>query len=678
MFRRILYLLVHPLLLSILIGTVIIILLPGIPKYKARLIRYERDIATTTWSYFDLDNDGESEKMEYENTPDIPSVVVHQGSRLIDQWILKGEFVHRDFFFYADYDSDGRFEIYLVTLSRDSLFLDAIDPYSKNTGFVFFRKFLDFYKASELGMDCEVHFCKATDITGDKYKELVFTITTGFSAYPRKFYAVDIVHDTVITSPESCVPLLNPVACDIDEDGFDEFMADYVSFKNCTDTLKYKYNDWNGWLMVFDHNLHFLFTPKIVGGLSSWVLVRPLAGSKTKYLLVALSNPKVNSPYQSLMLFSIKGRLLKQRKLDNVNETGVPVLMQADTSLKKIHLLFSNGLIEEVDTSLNAKEITRLDNVSDGTPFHDDIDGDGNREWIFAGSSRINYVICRNDFSGSLSITANYSIKGMTNYSVIKAKMKEPQLFIDANTDHYYFIYQKNPWNSMRFIIYLLIFITLYGVVFLITKVQKIRLQHRYETERKISELQLRALKNRIDPHFTLNLMNSIGNMYENHDKEVASYMLGKYGKLLRSIILGSDSIETSLESELDYVRHYLDLEKLRLENRFDYKISAESDVKLNLSIPRMLLINFIENAVKHGMRNRTLGGLIEITIRMIEKTVLIKIKDNGSGRQITKEGPATGTGKGLEITDNIVKLYNELKKTRISYRVSDEMDENG
>jgi LytS/YehU family sensor histidine kinase len=92
-----------------------------------------------------------------------------------------------------------------------------------------------------------------------------------------------------------------------------------------------------------------------------------------------------------------------------------------------------------------------------------------------------------------------------------------------------------------------------------------------------------------------------------------------------------------------------------------------------------MIIHTFTENAVKHGLANKSKDkrGKIKVSIEKQDNNIQIEITDNGIGRQKAAEVSKDSTGKGLEIIDHIITLYNRLKKTNVSYEVVDLM-ENG
>ncbi len=198
------------------------------------------------------------------------------------------------------------------------------------------------------------------------------------------------------------------------------------------------------------------------------------------------------------------------------------------------------------------------------------------------------------------------------------------------------------------------------------------------ELEREISELQIKSIQRQTDSHFTFNIINSIGSLFEKKDTEKANYIFGKYTKILRSTVLSSDNISITLSQELEDVENYLVLEQFRLNDKFDYGIQIDKSVNMDIPIPKMLIHTFVENAVKHGIKHKDGEGTIRISVRKNNFFFNISIEDDGIGRKRARELSKQSTGQGMRILDEILRLYSNLKKTRISYDVKDLLDDKG
>jgi LytS/YehU family sensor histidine kinase len=178
----------------------------------------------------------------------------------------------------------------------------------------------------------------------------------------------------------------------------------------------------------------------------------------------------------------------------------------------------------------------------------------------------------------------------------------------------------------------------------------------------------MRAIANQIDPHFTLNILNTIGSLYASEEnRDTADYIFGKYARLIRQTVISSDQIIITLGEELEFVRNYIDLERFRSNNSFDYSIDVGHDIDLRTKIPRMLIHTFVENAIKYGIRNKSGDGSLNISLNKKDNIYRIIIEDNGPGLD-SQSTSVNGTGKGLIILNELIELYYKLEKVRIKY----------
>jgi len=236
--------------------------------------------------------------------------------------------------------------------------------------------------------------------------------------------------------------------------------------------------------------------------------------------------------------------------------------------------------------------------------------------------------------------------------------------------------FMKNPFYLIWIPVYPCIYGIFYLFVLFIARGQQYRLNLSKEHEKKLVELQLKSIKNQIDPHFTLNVLNAIGSLYsEEGNREKADYIFGKYAKLIRQTVISSDKVISTIEEELDFVRNFLEIERFRNNNSFDYKIEIRDGSDIKTKIPRMLIHTFVENAIKYGIRNRAGGGILQIIIDRTGNIQTIIIENNGPF--IENDNPLlTGTGKGLQILNELIGLFQKLENVRISYEVSKVINE--
>ncbi|MEL6659270.1 MAG: two-component regulator propeller domain-containing protein [Bacteroidota bacterium] len=162
---------------------------------------------------------------------------------------------------------------------------------------------------------------------------------------------------------------------------------------------------------------------------------------------------------------------------------------------------------------------------------------------------------------------------------------------------------------------------------------EKLRLDNR------LLELEQKALQLQMNPHFLANVLQGIQLELDKGELDRASQYLTRFGTLMRSTLYHSRASRIVLSEELEHLRHYLELERFRTGEVFNYEIEVPSDLETDLiEIPPMLLQPFLENAVHHGMRTKQGGGHIGLSFQEQGlDQLLVRITDNGPGLEQSK-----------------------------------------
>ena len=153
-------------------------------------------------------------------------------------------------------------------------------------------------------------------------------------------------------------------------------------------------------------------------------------------------------------------------------------------------------------------------------------------------------------------------------------------------------------------------------------------------------EAQLQMLRYQINPHFLFNSLNSIKALiYENPAQ--AGHMLTEFSEFLRTTLLFKDEIYIPVSEEIDMLEKYLSIEKIRFEERLDYKITYDKDL-LNNEILCFITQPLVENAIRHGLTNNPAGLILNINFCVHKELMVIEIENSGS---LNKNGASYGTG---------------------------------
>ena len=130
--------------------------------------------------------------------------------------------------------------------------------------------------------------------------------------------------------------------------------------------------------------------------------------------------------------------------------------------------------------------------------------------------------------------------------------------------------------------------------------------------------------------------------------------------------------ISITLSEELDFVNNYVELEQFRSGNAFKYEFKVEDGVQLDKTIPRMLIHSFVENSIKHGVRMAEKDPLLELIVSRDRNAYKILIRDNGPGLNSKAKKQAPGTGRGLQIIDEMIDLFFQLEGIHINFTIED------
>jgi signal transduction histidine kinase len=150
------------------------------------------------------------------------------------------------------------------------------------------------------------------------------------------------------------------------------------------------------------------------------------------------------------------------------------------------------------------------------------------------------------------------------------------------------------------------------------------------QLEAQLSHAQLQALKMQLHPHFLFNTLHSISALL-NKDVEAARKMITRLGDFLRLTLENSGSPEVTLQQEIEFLSCYLEIERIRFQNRLVTSIDVSPE-SLPARVPNLILQPIVENAIRHGIAPRSTPGLLEIEAKQQDGTLRIQVRDNGPG----------------------------------------------
>jgi hypothetical protein len=228
-------------------------------------------------------------------------------------------------------------------------------------------------------------------------------------------------------------------------------------------------------------------------------------------------------------------------------------------------------------------------------------------------------------------------------------------------------------WQHPLF--YIALFILVSGWILWSVHRRSLRLRRALEMDNQLVLLEQKALLTMMNPHFIFNALGSVQNhLLHNQPNDAAQY-LSQFARLIRQNLNAIKTGFISVEEEIDRLKNYLELEKLRMDDTFDYSIKLEDDFdEEEAMIPSMIIQPFVENAVWHGisqLRNQT--GRIAIAFSLeTDDTIKITVEDNGVGKSQTIS-VSTNSQQHLNLSTEVTRRRLELlgKKNKVNTSVT-------
>ncbi len=233
-------------------------------------------------------------------------------------------------------------------------------------------------------------------------------------------------------------------------------------------------------------------------------------------------------------------------------------------------------------------------------------------------------------------------------------------------------------------IVFLIFVIIVFRNIMLQRKNEKLQNENKQaELQKHSAELEMQALRAQMNPHFIFNCLSSINRFILKHETEEASDYLTKFSRLIRMVLSNSNKTFITLEDELDMFKLYLDMERLRFKNSFDYKITFINSIDdNNVFVPPLLLQPFAENAIWHGLMHKEGPGHLEIALSIENKILTCIITDNGIGRKqsalLKSKSAEKQKSMGLAITTKRLALVNSNMHQETYFDFEDIIDEAG
>tara|TARA_B110000211_G_C13949423_1_gene495441 strand:+ start:127 stop:726 length:600 start_codon:yes stop_codon:yes gene_type:complete len=179
-----------------------------------------------------------------------------------------------------------------------------------------------------------------------------------------------------------------------------------------------------------------------------------------------------------------------------------------------------------------------------------------------------------------------------------------------------------------------------------------------------MNEIQLNKFKSQLNPHFIFNSMNGLRSLID-EDTERAKEGITQLSNILRHTLTIDRKKLIHIDEELKLVKDYLNLEKIRLEERLDFDVEFTKEC-VHFQIPPMIIQTLVENGIKHGVSQLIKGGSVKVECRVIRDELIISILNSGqySPHEIKKINTSDSSGFGLENSIQRLELIFNGKAT--------------
>lgn len=234
---------------------------------------------------------------------------------------------------------------------------------------------------------------------------------------------------------------------------------------------------------------------------------------------------------------------------------------------------------------------------------------------------------------------------------------------------------KENIIKSQRIrigIILLVLLITIFGLM------TTIYLQRQRNAKVLEAKLQHKLSRSQMNPHFLSNAMYSIQKFMYNHDTQSAASYLGKFAQLNRAVLEHSLVDSIPLDEEIALLNNYLEFEQLRLNHAFSFSIDVDEDTDVEMiRIPPLFIQPFVENAVKHGVKDLDGDGMIIVRFTDLNDMLKVEIIDNGKGMVAEPIQSKEHQSRSMEITKKRHKMLRQKFKNLPTFTLSNSNTDN-
>ncbi len=353
---------------------------------------------------------------------------------------------------------------------------------------------------------------------------------------------------------------------------------------------------------------------------------------------------------------------------------------------KGLEVLNTNDLLKQKQQEKNTKLVLNYIHYRDTTFNRTDIE-------IPYSKSSIDISVSYPDYNSYGNTKLKYKLINQENYSHTEASniilsslqpgkheleiyglnssntLSQEKLIIRINVIP---MFWQTWWFKM--LTFALLTALVYSILIGIYIRRKKRNQEKIQTKKKLTELEVEVMKSQMNPHFISNCLNSIKLLNYKKDYTNSQLYIDRFNRMLRFNLAYSNNTFVTIKEEISYLNDYLELEKLRFKELFDYEIIPVNQKIENYKIPSFLIQPFVENAIKHAFVETPLQkGNIYIQFKIYDdKTIEITIQDDGIGIESLSNSDPKQQSKGIDLIHKRVALYRQIFNVFITLSIVD------
>lgn len=666
----------NPLVISGLMTLVLILLHP------VELIEYKSSpgkvsVNQVRW-FDDLEGDGAPEYfVQKSNTAGNLGIMYYDENRKLEgQENFDSEMAHSHHISKpssADLNNDGTKDLILYSSKEDSIFLNVFDYASGNA--LLNHRFITTVGGYNDKTDYSIGFLGAEDVTGDDVPELFFYVVGHFSLYPRRLFRYDYAQDSLIASENTGAGFYKGLFLS----GGDSTMIVIpgAGYGNVPPEYPCPYHDSCSWVFAYNAQLELVWKPMpLISPVSHITDVVPYDSG---FLFI---HRKVENSTSVSVVYSVSlsGEVRARRQYDMIDLARLYTFEFRDKTHYMVYWVpesEKSGLYSRVldPETLDLRHSRWSKLISDDVYIESvDFNSDGVDEPVVIDihSQQIKVYNAKRRMICAIPYREPYIYYLSSTYDY---EMNQGELTIMNPPRAYTYYFTRNKWYSFRYLVWLGYYLSSFIFVSVIFLIQIRRNQRVYMLEKQITEMYLTNLRNQLDPHFTMNALNTVGSYIYKEEKAKAYDMFQRFSALIRSALITSSQTLWSLSAELQFVENYLELQQMRFPDLFTYSIEVDSGEDISqIKIPRLMVQMCAENSAKHAFEGIDYKGRIQIRVMRTGVDHVVEISDNGIGMDASRRrGSSNGTSMGLGLIEEQVKLTNKLYQTAYSVEIIEE-----